>query len=517
MKKVQSKVKQDIIFNDQEIQNDFVFTGPSKIEIKSSVDGIKNYCQLTEQKWIWTYGGVEITINWDLYKFNNNLKNIIKTVLCSRFYKVSPRTINTIDLRFVRFLQVSNYGDSFPWLNKSSLLVMIAELLVFERNALYGLKAFYRFGIANNINGFDNDMLAIIEDSKEPQRNQQYQKVLLNEINSISPEDENLIIENLNQPVDILNYVAFRNDVIFHLALELAPRPIQIHSLSIEDAEVVLSSSGAEKYYSVWLPMAKKRNKFSMEKRSRKITKSLGEKLTLLINEGNRLHPFTTPLSPVFMNPRKIKEHDDTIARLNTTEISKIITNKMKSFGFSKGDGAIFLRHHLAQSLADQGASAETIAEILGHNSTVPARAYIAATPTIAEIKTRALGKNETFKKIMKMLLTGEVIKKEDVKNERWVKGMVGSRYIGGIGACGLNTNTECPKNPVYSCYTCKKFNPFKDGVHSEVKEMLQKEAQYFIDISEKGLSLESNRTITQLERTIEAVDAVIEQISIQN
>ena len=94
---------------------------------------------------------------------------------------------------------------------------------------------------------------------------------------------------------------------------------------------------------------------------------------------------------------------------------------------------------------------------------------------------------------------------------------MVGSRYIGGIGACGLNANTECPKNPVYSCYTCKKFNPFKDGVHSEVKEMLQKEAQYFIDISEKGLALESNRTITQLEKTIEAVDAVIERIAIQS
>jgi len=41
----------------------------------------------------------------------------------------------------------------------------------------------------------------------------------------------------------------------------------------------------------------------------------------------------------------------------------------------------------------------------------------------------------------------------------------------------------------------------------------LQKQAQYFIDIAEKAMDLEHNRTFLQLERTIEAVDTVIQRI----
>ena len=90
---------------------------------------------------------------------------------------------------------------------------------------------------------------------------------------------------------------------------------------------------------------------------------------------------------------------------------------------------------------------------------------------------------------------------------------MVGNQYIGGVGACGLPEDTACPKNPVYACYTCAKFHPFRDGTHQEVKSGLQKQAQYFIDIAEKAMDLGHNRTFLQLERTIEAVDAVIQRI----
>jgi hypothetical protein len=113
----------------------------------------------------------------------------------------------------------------------------------------------------------------------------------------------------------------------------------------------------------------------------------------------------------------------------------------------------------------------------------------------------------------MSMLMTGQIIERETVGRGAWVQGMVGAQYIGGIGACGLPEHTACPKNPVYACYTCAKFHPFRDGTHQEVKEGLQKQAQYFIDIAEKAMALEHNRTFIQLERTIEAVDAVIQRI----
>src|SRR5690606_15591681 len=65
-------------------------------------------------------------------------------------------------------------------------------------------------------------------------------------------------------------------------------------------------------------------------------------------------------------------------------------------------------RHHVGHSLAMSGASADHIARILGHSSTVVARHYIAATPELAVIKQKALGENAAYQEMMGMILTGQ-------------------------------------------------------------------------------------------------------------
>ena len=241
--------------------------------------------------------------------------------------------------------------------------------------------------------------------------------------------------------------------------------------------------------------MAKKIASDNIEKRIRAISLFLGQMIELMIY----ISP-DTKCSAMLL--------DNNGERLTGTAIRMIV--QKESEGYTSTD----FRHNLAQGLADQGAAAEIISEILGHNSTVPARAYIAATPKIAEIKTKALAKNDTYKTIMKMMLTGDIISSEGVKKSKSVKGVVGFQYIGNIGLCGLEMNTPCPKNPVYSCYTCKKFNPFKDGNHDEVKSSLEKQVQLFINKSEQFNELSSNRAVIQLEQTISAVAAVIERIN---
>ena len=194
--------------------------------------------------------------------------------------------------------------------------------------------------------------------------------------------------------------------------------------------------------------------------------------------------------------------------RLGPSPLSSIIKKYLSEINLNKN--SIDFRHNLAQALADQGASADIIAEILGHNSTVPARAYIAATPKIAEIKSKALSKNKKYNNLIKMM-TGDFIEESTVLERNKVRGVIGSQYIGGIGSCGLPEDTLCPKNPVYSCYTCIKFHPFKNKEqHLEVKNQLEKRAQFFIDIAEKGNDLEHNRPVTQLSETIDAVEKII-------
>lgn len=169
-------------------------------------------------------------------------------------------------------------------------------------------------------------------------------------------------------------------------------------------------------------------------------------------------------------------------------------------------DGAIIpFRHHLGQSLADQGAPPAVIADRLGHSTEVAARAYITATPNIAKIKTRALGENETYQYLMKALMTGAIMRREDVDDQTSiVRGSVGMQYIVGIGACDVKGH--CNSNPIFACYTCRKFHPFVDGPHDQVIEALQSHAMTFIDGT---ADIQHSRPLTQLEIVIESAKAV--------
>lgn len=492
-------------------ESHFVFKGPSSIEIKSTVNGEKNFCRLDRDRWSWTYGGKPTIIHWTKLGLNSSLTELLKAFVFHRLRTLSPKTVISCDVRLIRFLKISEFDTCFPWNSKETIAKLLAAVSKYH-GPFYGFKAFYKFGFSRGFPGFTKESNEIIEEATFQQSNSRYQKVLLQEINRLSPADESILLDYLYTSVKIENYCEFRDNVLLHLAFELAPRPIQLHALSTEDLEVVDSAHKKDQYFSLWLPMAKKRNTFNIEKRYRKITAALGEKIVLLMQENKRLYGSAADI-PLFIDPKRVKNGDYRRGRLSADIISDIICALLQSRGFKKGEGATLLRHNLAQSLADQGASAETIAEILGHNSTLPARAYIAATPAIAIIKTRALGKNKTYQNIMSMLMTGQIVEKESASKGKWVQGMVGNQYIGGIGACGLPENTACPKNPVYACYTCAKFHPFRDGTHQEVKLNLQKQAQYFIDIAEKAMDLEHNRTFLQLERTIEAVDVVIQRI----
>ena len=362
-----------------------------------------------------------------------------------------------------------------------------------------------------NIEGFSKEIYYKLCEFKYFPR-KPYANIFLNP-NYITSEEESIIIDFLNSNYDIDDFISLRNNVLLHLCFELGLRPIQIFNLDCNDFYKVSNNNTLTNYYSLNTALAKKLSNSGIEKRNKAITERLGEKIERLIHLNQEEFQYIKTPALFRMERGKYRAGE----RLSKIEISKIICSQLQQIGFEKGNGATLLRHHLAQSLANQGTPADAIAEILGHNSTLPARAYVAATPEIAVIKTRALGKSKTYGNIMKMLLTGEVMEKDSVSKDRWIRGMIGSQYIGGIGSCGLPNNTACPKNLVYSCYTCHKFHPFVEGRHEEVKKELQVQVQYFIDIAEKSMDLEYNRPVVQLEKTIEAVDAVIERCNSTN
>lgn len=478
----------------------YQFNNPGKIRIRQRTPDQPAFMDISGEVWQTIDGGIKFRINWNKLPIIHPVKEFLKGYLAHRLSKQSVHGTFSNDVSLIKKLSKSPLAGHFPW-SKIDLLTFIGSFSQKnEASRIYSFNSLYRWCTEQTIEGFSSEILLSLSEHKiKPKK--PYEKVFLSQV-YLTNEQEHLILGAINEPFNRSRYYKVLDNAILQLCYELAPRPIQLYMLDVSDFNAITSPAG-EIYYSLNLPMAKKRSNDKIEKRPRQISKQLGEKISQLLEAAID----KSPCSPLFkLNP-------NSNGRISSRVFSDTISLQLQLLGIYSDKSATLLRHHLAQSLADQGASAETIAEILGHNSTLPARAYITATPKIAEIKTRALGKNGTYLNIMKMLVTGEIIDRDNASKERFVQGMVGSQYIGGIGTCGLPENTACPKNPVYACYTCHKFHPFRDGAHEVVKLQLQSQVQLFVDVAEKSRQLGNNRAVLQLEKTIEAVDNVIERI----
>ena len=350
------------------------------------------------------------------------------------------------------------------------------------------------------INGFDPATYLKIKEVKSD-RVDPYARIFLSQ-SGLELDEEIRLLKRIERELKYDSWVDVQFNIVLHLGFEIAPRSIQIHSLDIADFEFI-ESAGHEKYYTLWLPMAKKVGQRRPERRPRKITTRLGEKISRHVLEIQRR--FGSDCEPLFVNPCG--------RRLSVIEIGTGLKYELREAGIDRPNQvSMLLRHHLGQGLADQGTPADMIAELLGHNSTVAARAYVTATPNIARIKEKALGESPAYQRIMRSLLTGKIVQRRDAAPEAAVRGVIDTQYIGDIGACALPVHTHCPYNPIYACYTCKKFHPFADGRHEQVKDALQREAQRFIDMAEQAGDLSHNRPLAQHQTTILAVSATIER-----
>lgn len=475
----------------------YVFEGPAHVAIRTRTNDQPRYVDTRLKVWTWYDGGVALKIDWVKLALAPELTEIAKGFMTFSLEKYAPQTAFMF-ARFLVYLSSTKLARNFPWGHESFIVEL--ENLKKVRHNLVGLRRFYGWAIDRGIKGFEKKTYLAIKDTKS-ERVDPYARIFLSQ-SGLEFEEEIRLLKRIEREFssDSLRDVQF--NILLHLGFELAPRSIQFHSLNVSDFEVV-ESADHEKYYTLWLPMAKKVGQRRPERRPRKITMRLGEKISRHISEVQRR--FGSDCEPLFVSPHG--------KRLSVAEIIAGLKHELRGAEIDKPNQVtMLLRHHLGQGLADQGTPADMIAELLGHNSTVAARAYVTATPNIARIKEKALGKSPSYQRIMRSLLTGEVVQRRDTIPERAIRGVIDTQYIGDIGACALPVYTHCPYNPIYACYTCKKFHPFADGRHEQVKEALQREAQRFIDMAEQAGDLIHNRPLAQHQTTILAVSATIER-----
>ncbi|WCE31119.1 hypothetical protein [Vibrio sp. SCSIO 43137] len=169
-------------------------------------------------------------------------------------------------------------------------------------------------------------------------------------------------------------------------------------------------------------------------------------------------------------------------------------------------------RHNIGHSMAMRGASAEEIAYVLGHSTTVAATHYITATPELAILKHKALGKNPIWQNMIGLMMTGYAVDSHTWTGKT-VSGMLGGKLFLRVGGCERK-QTECHLSKVRSCYGCFYFRPFRTiKTHQKVLEVLTKELIDLVEVSTQSGNA-NNPLIDTATDTKQEVEMVINRLT---
>lgn len=286
-------------------------------------------------------------------------------------------------------------------------------------------------------------------------------------------------------------------------------RPVQYAALSAGHFKLDTydSSSGLFRYY-LNLPYAKK-SKITTET----VRIALPEELGLLIQEYIDRNNLNTN-DRFYLYNDYVKKYlneciQDALLLLYPSDIQEevqkgnLILPRLTTTCF---------RHNVGHSLALSGASAEEIAHILGHSSTIAASYYISATPELAMLKSKVLGDNPVWQNMVTLMLTGDLVASDEWSGYT-VTGSLGGQLHVKIGGCS-RASSDCPLSKVRSCYGCFYFRPFKNiSKHNAVLESIDKEIIDTLVISEQS-GYSKNPALAVLQNLKGEVQMVINRLN---
>lgn len=481
------------------IDLDADFPIPNKIHLSGRMHYEENYADISSNRFsIKSHGRPFL---FDFNKIEDAWwRHLIKYYICSRLRR---NAVNSCYGEYNRIFSLF----SINYFEEKSTEMAFAYLKELSTSEFYNAKGFIVFLCLHNISPFNNESYLIAKDLSASEKHNPYEKIFLHQ-HSLSVDARKRLLAHLNDIGGGITALSsrMRTDIlILRICYELGLRPSQIAALNIDDFIIHKSDKIGAAYYSLRATYVKQRHEVPV-RRLKCISDKLGADLDFhvkqcMANGAAGGHPLLY----------KLKRR----TRLSSYAISKAINDQFALLGIDVGDhqgGATALRHNMAQQLADKGASSDEIAEAMTHNSIVAARAYIAATPDIGQIKTRALGRSSAYLKVMDLLLQVR-LKNTSEWDGRIPIAQVGIRTIVGVGGCAASS---CQLDPIYGCYggaglggSCESFNPFRDGDHQAVIDALEEQVHAFIDVSEQHGEIKSNPALLQLERTLENVRGI--------
>ncbi|WP_456293123.1 tyrosine-type recombinase/integrase [Pseudomonas sp. AK106] len=170
------------------------------------------------------------------------------------------------------------------------------------------------------------------------------------------------------------------------------------------------------------------------------------------------------------------------------------------------------LRHSAAQRLVDSGVSHISLSEFMGHATTLTANVYFDASPTQAQRVNQALALSNIYSNVAEVARTRTIDKTAllGLPPDQQIGGVPHGIPIAGIGGCSAGQSL-CTKNPILSCYTCRKFLPLSDPkIHESVVESLRPVVTAFATASRYN---DESPAYTQLRRMFQAALKVAEEV----
>ncbi|MGX5845000.1 site-specific integrase [Mesorhizobium sp. ArgA1] len=201
----------------------------------------------------------------------------------------------------------------------------------------------------------------------------------------------------------------------------------------------------------------------------------------------------------------------DSFLGLDPHAMSTMVREFMEDIA-GKAWTATDLRHTSAQRLVDAGSSHIGVSEFMGHASLKTANVYFETSPTQAQRVNEALAISPIYASVAEVARTKTI----DIEallgmpSDHQIGGVPHGIPIAGIGACSSGQSL-CSRNPVLSCYACRRFMPLRDpGVHNRVVESLRPVVVEFEGASSGNTT---SPAFSQLRRTLDAARRVAADI----
>jgi integrase len=455
-------------------------------------------------------GGKVIPIPWARFDqpaiLSDRARFLVKLFIAD---KISRKKARTVENDFRMFLRLQEWlgparRSPFEWADLTeglarAFLAHGVEHTADKGNDFSRLRTFYRWGVARQHRDFDPVIFRILQSITAVGNSKGHYVRFRDPVRGPFSPDELLLISRAVAEGRGTN----KDRAIVMLHLELGHNPNASARLRNED--LVRYETKSAVAYQLEVPRVKKRTS-QRETKSRPISTALGRLLECMQQGAPKdplLHwlPSENPEGGINRSMRRFAK----ATNLVSPRTQRPLVINPRRFRFS-----------IATHMAEEGASAFHIAEVLDHTDTQNVMVYVETVSSITDSVAKAT--DATLAPLVrrfqgKVVDPNEAAAFEGLPNQL-IPAIAPDLDIfhlnaGGIGLCGREVRKDgpCRLLPPVSCYLCPSFAALRTGPHQQMLDSIQNFLHLNQDTSDR-------RILMQLEDVRLAIQQVLEQLS---